>query len=85
MSDNDLPPPGSAIPVGMQSINIPVVWLNNTTLRMDKMPNGVRALMIGPLVLALPLSAENEQWFRDNLAVSGIVLPKGPLPPVPPH
>lgn len=48
-------------------VNISAVVLNGVNLRMQPLPNGQQALVLGPVLLAVPLNDDVRAWLREQL------------------
>lgn len=55
---------------------VPVVLLDKCQMRVEKMPNGDKVILVGPLALGIPLSQENLKWMEEQLKGTGIVIPR---------
>lgn len=75
MNDEMPPPTPLRVPSGPVQ-QVPVVMLGNCQMHVEKMPNGDKAIMIGPLALGIPLSQENIKWMEEQLKGTGIVIPR---------
>jgi hypothetical protein len=73
-----VPPSGALKPVPPvvppAEMQFPLVPVQGVQLRMERAGSGERVLLIGPVVLALPLSGGSEQWLRGQLEGAGIVV-----------
>jgi hypothetical protein len=72
-----VPPSGvpvTPVAVPPAEMQFPLVPVQGVQLRMERAGSGERVLLIGPLVLALPLSGGSEQWLRGQLEGAGIVV-----------
>jgi hypothetical protein len=59
------------MPMG-QTMRVPLVKIETAEIRLDSMPNGNKVMLIGPVMLALPLSPENQRFLKEQM--SGIVI-----------
>jgi len=55
-----------------ETMRVPLVKIETAELRIDTMPNGHKVLLIGPVMLALPLSPDNQRFLREQM--TGIVI-----------
>lgn len=66
-----LPVEAMMLPLTKQ-LRVPLVKVETAELRIDTMPNGHKVLLIGPVIMAVPLSPDNQRFLKEQM--SGIVI-----------
>jgi hypothetical protein len=58
--------------VNAVQLQIPAVALNNCSFQVQRQPNGDAVILMGPIMLALPLTAETKRALVE--ALTGVVV-----------